>query len=162
MNETVQLAGFFAAHALWCVSDGEVLIPFLAYELPDGTRQMTRLAADTLKEGVTQGRDWLGQNPDQVSRAVLIYDGYITLESGKTDALFVEAKIYSAHEASFTVAIPYRNAEHPDGFAVHRPKFLSFEGVEPEPEELATAFFQGVDHHKEGAAVWEAHMDESI
>jgi hypothetical protein len=34
--------------------------------------------------------------------------------------------------------------------------------VEPEPEELATAFFQGVDQHKEGAAVWEAHMDESI
>jgi len=162
MRDTLQLAGFFAAHAVWCVSDGEILIPLLAYELPDGTRQMARLAADTLKEGIEQGRNWLGQNPEQACRAVLIYDGYITLESGKTDALFIEARIYVSDEASFTMAIPYRNAEHPDGFAVYRPKFLSVEGVEPELDELANAFFRGVDQHEKGAAVWEAHLDQSI
>jgi hypothetical protein len=162
MRETLELAGYFAAHAVWCVSDGEVLIPLLAYELPDGTRQMARLACDTLTEGIRQGHNWLDQNPEQVCRAVLIYDGYVTLESGETDALFIEAKVFVGHEASFTTAIPYRHSEHPDGFAVHRPKFFSFEGVEPEMDEVANAFFLGVDQHEKGAVVWQAHMDQSV
>jgi hypothetical protein len=29
-------AGFFAAHGIWCVSDGGALVPMLAFERPGG------------------------------------------------------------------------------------------------------------------------------
>jgi hypothetical protein len=161
MEQTYQLAGFFAAHAVWCVSDGGALIPLLAYERQDGKREMARLAADRLEEGVEQGRGWLVENPEGVARAVLIYDAYVKLEAGKTDALVIEARRYGNPEIVFTLAIPYRNVEHPEGFAVYRPKLLSHVGGELDSQNLVKAFFRGVDQHEQGAAVWNAHIDQS-
>jgi hypothetical protein len=85
----------------------------------------------------------------------------VTLPSGKTDALLLEARCYGEGGGGFGMAIPYRNAEDPAGFAVYRPKFLSVEGAEPDHDALAEAFFRGVDSHEEGAKVWNAHLDQS-
>ena len=38
-----ELAGMFAAHAIWCVSDGDTLIPMLVYTDENDERQMERL-----------------------------------------------------------------------------------------------------------------------
>jgi hypothetical protein len=162
MESTAELAGFFAAHAVWSVSDGSTLVPILAFEKPDGSRMMHRLVSDELQESVARGREWLEKNPEASSRAVLIYDGFVTLETGKTDALLVEAHLFGPEEQSFVMAIPYRHAESPAGFAVHRPKFLSFEGVEPDPAALGTAFFRGVGQHVKASKVWSEHLDESL
>jgi hypothetical protein len=161
MNESARLAGFFAAHGVWCVSDSGPLIPMLAYEGPDGSRRMVRFAAEALETGVDQGRKWLAENPDGAIRAVLVYDGYVTLPSGKTDALLIEVRSYQDPEVSYTMAVPYRNAEHPSGFAVYKPKFVSFNGGEPKYDELAGAFFQRVDQHEKGSAVWNRYIDQS-
>jgi hypothetical protein len=40
MQLTALLAGFFAAHAVLCVSEGEILIPVIVYEGADGSRQV--------------------------------------------------------------------------------------------------------------------------
>jgi hypothetical protein len=58
--------------------------------------------------------------------------------------------------------LPYRHASGEGGFAVHRPKFLSYAGT-PEPPfgAIGEAFFRGVEGHERGAEVWEAHLDES-
>ncbi len=66
MHNSARLAGFFAAHAIWCVSDGGPLIPMVAYD------------------------------------------------------------------------------------------------SEPHYDELGAAFFQGVDAHEKGAAIWNQHIDQSI
>ncbi|MFL5733538.1 MAG: hypothetical protein ACJ78Q_10085 [Chloroflexia bacterium] len=162
MEATAQLAGFFAAHAIWCVEDGSTLVTMLAFEMPDGTRPMNRLVTEELPESVERGRKWLVENPDGAVCGVLIYDGYVTLDSGKIDALLVNARSYGNEPAGFLMAIPYRHAEKPEGFAVHRPKFLSFEGPEPDIKALAEAFFRGVYQHEKAAEVWDAHMDESV
>jgi hypothetical protein len=161
MQLTAQLAGFSAAHAVWCVSDGETLIPFIAYESDDGSRQIIRIAHELLQEGVAHGKDWLANNPESAMRAVLVYDGFVTLLEGKTDALIIEGMEFSPSRAGFTMAVPYRLASSPEGFAVHRPKFLGFEGGEPSFDSLGAAFFQGVDQHEEGSAVWIANLDDS-
>jgi hypothetical protein len=52
MNSASELAGFFAAHAVWCVSDGETLIPMLAYTNENNERQMERLVHDDFAAAV--------------------------------------------------------------------------------------------------------------
>ena len=161
LYETANLAGFFAAHAIWCVSDGEPLIPMLAYEHVDGAREMNRLAADRFEEGVAIGRQWLEENPHGATRAVLVYDGYIRLESGRTDTLIIDAVEYQPTRWSFRMYVPYRSVGAAGGFAVYRPKFAEFEGAdEPPVSELAEAFFAGVDSHEPGSAVWNEHLDQ--
>jgi hypothetical protein len=43
MRETARLVGFFAAHGIWSIGDGETLVPILGYEQPGGIRGMDRL-----------------------------------------------------------------------------------------------------------------------
>lgn len=167
MEQTATMAGFFAAHGIWSVSEGESLIPLLGCESADGERTMQRLIADDIADGARMGQESLRDNTNGAARAVLVCDAFITLDSvpgtGRTDALIVEAVHYGPHRQSLTLAVPYRPAGSAQGFAVHRPKFVDISGVpEAEQESLADAFFAGVDSHEEAAAIWNAHLDESI
>jgi|SRR6266849_1964402 len=162
MNSAAQLAGFFAAHGIWCVSDGGPLIPLLAFETPDGKRQMQRFATPKLEQGVEAGRDWLARNPEGAAQAVLIYDGFVTLPSGKVDALLLDIRFYGPTGWSLMMAVPYRPASDSQKFGVYRSKFLSCDLPAPDYQVLGSEFFQGVDSHDKGAAVWSKHLDESL
>lgn len=89
-----KLAGFFAAHAIWCVSDSEMLIPMLAYTTDDDERQMTRFAAEDLESAVEHGRTALTENEMDAVDAALIYDGRITVEDEKLDAIIIEVRTF--------------------------------------------------------------------
>lgn len=159
------LAGFFAAHAVWSVSDGETLVPLVGFTLPDGSTSMARFAAEDLTVAVDQGRQWLATNPQKATQAALIVDGFIPLPSGKTDALIIEAVQFDpsgTRESAFTLALPYRPFSDPRGFAVYRPKFAGYEGPKPDFDAIAEAFFKGPEQHENGAKVWNDHLDESI
>ena len=108
MEAATELAGFFAAHAVWSVSDGEALMPLVAYETADGKRQMYRLVSERFEEGVASGKEWLTKNPDHAVRAVLVFDGFVTLESDKMDAIIITIRDYSQGDAEITMAVPYR------------------------------------------------------
>jgi hypothetical protein len=163
MLETAQLAGFFAAHGIWGVSDGETLIPLLGYEDAQGNRGMDRFVVNDLADGARAGQDALRVNQHGSARAVLVVDGYVHLDQGRTDALIVDAVEYGPARRSFKMAVPYRPQPSPHGFAVHRPKFIEVAGVdEADYGALADAFFAGVDSHEPAAAVWNAHLDPSV
>lgn len=162
MQQAIRLAGFFAAHGVWCVADGEDLIPIYAFEDGAGERKMVRYANERLEDGVAEARARLGANPDQALHAVLVHDGYLTLPSGRTDALILSVRDFTGDRA-LTLAVPYRNAAHPLGFAVHRPKFLDWRGeTEPDYGQLGDDFFVGVEAHEMGDRVWQAKLDDSI
>ncbi|MGH8079608.1 MAG: hypothetical protein ACREP7_03460 [Lysobacter sp.] len=162
MQEAIRLAGFFAAHGVWSVADGEVLIPIYAFENEAGGRQMVRYAAEELETGVGEARARLSLNPDEARHAVMVHDGYITLPSGRTDALIVSVRDY-ANDLAATMAVPYRSAAHPQGFAVHRPKFLDWRGAsDPDYDALGQGFFAGVEEHEMGDRVWRARLDDSV
>jgi len=162
MRETARLAGFFAAHGIWSVADGGTLTPLLGYEQTDGDRGMDRFAAHDTAEAVRAGQDALQANRRGSVRAVLVTDAYIRLDTGRSDALIVEAVEYGPARQSLTMAIPYRPQSSPHGFAVYRPKFIEVAGVnEPDYGALADAFFAGVDSHEQAAAVWNAHLDHT-
>ncbi|BDU22198.1 hypothetical protein [Dyella sp. GSA-30] len=163
MELAVELAGFFAAHAVWSVSEGEVLVPMLAQVDQGGARSMSRLVADRLEDSVEDGKQRLATNSDGSVYAVLVYDGYITLPSGKTDALLLDIRAYRDPVETLTMALPYRNQQSPQGFAVHRPKFLQYQGGgSSDYARWSDAFFRGVDAHQQGAAVWNKASDPSI
>lgn len=157
----IELAGFFAAHAVWCVSEGETLVPIGAWEDKRGERSMARFAADQLEKGVDQGKRWLECNPPGAERAVLIYDGFVPVAGVRTDALIVEARDHSLGRASMCI-VPYRHANDSRGFAVHRPKFSFDERpYEAEAKRVGEAFFRGIAAHEKGAEVWNRSLDES-
>jgi hypothetical protein len=163
MYETAQLAGFFAAHGIWSVSDGAALVPLLGYEYADGSRGMDRFALDDAGDGARAGQEALHANRYGAVRAVLVVDTYLDLDSGRTDALIVEAVEYGPDLRSLKLAVPYRAKPSPQGFAVHRPKFIGIDGIsEQDQAALADAFFDGVDSHEQAAVVWNAHLDPSI
>jgi hypothetical protein len=148
------LAGYTAAHAVWSISDGSILIPILAYQARDGETEMGRLAAESVEQGVQAGMMWLEQNPEAVVRAVLIYDGYLDFDLGRMDAMFIEGRDYAAAGVTFRMAVPYRHAESKEGFAVYSPRFLSSGGEDLNAEEFVAAFFQGIAEHEQGSALW--------
>jgi hypothetical protein len=159
MNDAFELAGYFGAHAIWCVADAETLIPMLAAQRRDGSMHMDRFEGAELSTAVESAREQVELNDSDSLCAALLYDGYITLPQGKTDAVIMEIVEYASGHRG-VVAVPYRTASDPAGFAVYRPKFLKL----PDSfqfQALGEAFFRGVDRHEKGAAVWSKHLDET-
>jgi len=161
MEPTAELAGFFVAHAFWTLSEASTFDPILAYLTEDGKRNMIRLVGYETPQAVALGRDWIVKNTEAATSAVLIFDGRISLEDGKCDAVIAEAQQLSPDAQTFKIAIPYRQHDSAEGFAVHRPKFMSEAPEGTSLDELAAAFFRGVDEHEKGSAIWNAHLDES-
>jgi hypothetical protein len=160
MERAVELAGFFAAHAVWCVAEGETLVPILAFQRQDGQQEFRRLEAVELQDAVAKGKEWLAGNPENVSCAVLVYDAFIPLPGGKTDCLMLEIRSYGDLQ-SLSVALPYRHADKSGGFAIHRPKFFTRPEGEGRVSDCGDAFFRGVAQHEKGSAVWNTHLDET-
>jgi hypothetical protein len=161
MKEAAELAGLFAAHAVWCVADGETLIPFVGFRLQDGSTTMRRFVAERLEDGVAEAKQHLDANPDGATAGVLIHDGFITLPDGKTDALVLEVRSFGKDPQSYVSVVPYRHSQKPGGFAVHRPKFVKSTLSPTELASLGEAFFSGVDQHEKGSRIWAEHLDES-
>lgn len=162
MIAAFELAGVFAAHGIWCLSDGDGLIPMLAFQTADGERQMRRFAMEELGQGVELGKQQLASNEMQASVAALVYDGRITLETGKVDALIIEIRSYATPQAEAVVAIPY-TPQSTGQFAVHRPKLLAWDHCDEfEIDDAFQAFFAGVDSHEKGAEVWNQSIDDSL
>jgi hypothetical protein len=105
----------------------------LGYEHANGERGITRFAVDDLGHAAQVGRDVLAAHEQRTQRGVLVVDGYVHLNVGKVDALIVEAVEYGPTKRSLTMD-------------------------RPQP----AAFFAGVDAHEPAAAVWNAHLDESL
>src|SRR5262245_53817796 len=64
-----ELAGFIAAHAIWCVSDADGLIPMVAFTTADGQRKLERLVFDDAVTAVEHGRRRLEYDPCSATTA---------------------------------------------------------------------------------------------
>jgi hypothetical protein len=156
-----ELAGFIAAHAIWCVSDGDGLVPMVAFTTEEGQRKLDRLVAHDAPVAVERGRQRLEHSPYDAIDGVLAYDGRITVESGKLDAILLEMRSYGFPFARATIAVPYKRYSS-GGFRVHTPKLIEWHECEDFDLDAAfDAFFQGVANHEQGAKVWEAALDAS-
>src|SRR6476620_3695955 len=120
-----RLAGFFAAHAIWSVSEGDTLIPMLAYTRERDDRTMERFVCEDLAQGVAEAKRKLKSNEMDADDAVLVYDGLITIRNENVDAVIIEMRAYFSPESEAIIAVPYTPGG-PGGFRVHRPKLLAW------------------------------------
>jgi hypothetical protein len=74
----------------------------------------------------------------------------------------LEIRAFGKQPGELQIVVPYRQAKNPTGFAVHRPKFIDVNAPDQDISALAAAFFEGVEQHKKGSAIWNTHIDESI
>ena len=156
-----ELAGFFAAHAIWCVSESESFIPMLAYTTEDGKREMMRLALDDVKAAIELGKKRLEENDISYDDAVLLYDGRISHSSEKLDALIMELRCEAFRGARATLAVPY-TPKSKGAFLVHKPKLIEWENSDDFDMDAALeAFWRGVASHEKGSKIWNDCLDES-
>jgi hypothetical protein len=89
-QELAELAFLALDHGLDSVrASGGPLIPFVITESEDSGRRLTRFLAGTLEESQAEARRQLqALHP---SRAVLAWDGYVTIDGVRTDGIFVSA-----------------------------------------------------------------------
>ncbi len=138
MNTVFETAGKFAAHAIWCVSDGSTLVPmFIANQ--NGESTMHRIATATLEQAVTIGQGWLetgkiAEQNEQLSSAALLYEIRLTLGKEKMDAIAIDIRDYAHPESKATLCIPFTPKKGPMGlfgkFKVHRPKMTKWENCD--------------------------------
>ena len=62
MEEAFELAGYFGAHAIWCVADADTLVPMLAVQRRDHSRHLTRFEGPELRDAVNSARDRMEAN----------------------------------------------------------------------------------------------------
>ena len=155
------LAGFFAAHAIWCLSDEERLIPIIAYNTVDDERQMERIDDGELTQAVQLAREQLKTNPMNARDAVLVYDARIAVEGGQLDAIVLEMKTYDSPNSLSVIAVPY-TPKSSGQFRVHKPKLLVWDQCGGfDVNSAIEAFYEGVATHEKGAEVWERCLDGS-
>lgn len=161
MITAAELAGFFAAHTVWCLSEADSFDPLLAFTTEDGKRQMERFVGYEREAAVELGRRRLEDNPVDANDGVLLFDGRVTIQGGKQDAIIIEMRSYGFPWAKAMIAVPY-TARSSGRFGVHKPKLLEWERCEDFDINAAfEAFFRGVDGHEQGAKVWNKALDES-
>jgi len=80
-------------HAIDSIKEGGPLVPFLFHEGPAGERNraLARYDASFYEESVLRARFAAAALPNSVETCVLAFDGFITVEGIKSDAILVEA-----------------------------------------------------------------------
>lgn len=90
-SETVQdLAFMVLDHAMDSLAGGSPLLPFAVTETA-GKRGLQRVASGSLEEMLAKCRAFLVTQTG-VDAAALAYDGYLTLDGVRTDAVYIEAQ----------------------------------------------------------------------
>lgn len=153
MDHIMMMAGELTAHAIWNVSSGETLIPIIAQLKSDGTYSTQHFDMDPA-QAIALGEKTISNLDSKTLGASFIKDAPVTLETGKTDALTIDIR-FSDDTKKIRVLIPYRHAEHPEGFAVHRLQATQFEGISNDVvTSLANSFFDGINSHTEASKIW--------
>lgn len=161
MKEIYKMAGHFAAHAMWSVSDGETLIPILGFLNKNNEKNMHRLAFEDSEKAMREGNDALEKNIDDSKGVVFISDGYLNLNEEKTDALIVKIRGFNEYNSKSVLALPYRHSSHEKGFAIHRPKLLEYPEDKEDRDDNINSFFDGIESHEQASKVWKAHYIDS-
>jgi hypothetical protein len=164
-EEAMWIAGYYMSLAVHFISLGDGGFRPLGGSVRDDRTFVRQFDAEELEVGVAEGRTWLELNPDHLDRAVLVFGGYYNLPDRKIDALRAEIVDYANPRQTFRVALPYRPLSSPEGFAVHRPKFIyETNGDQNDVLSLALgqAFMAGVEAYAEGSEIWERQKDESL
>jgi hypothetical protein len=100
-------------HGIRSVDGGGTLIPFVIHE-EGGDWTLHRFVAVTLEEGVDRAREFAWHSGPTTTRIALTYDGYLTVDGVRRDAIFVQVQA----AGTTTSDLFAQQYEHRDGTVV--------------------------------------------
>ena len=88
-EKLMELIFFALDHGMNCVRESTTLIPFLVTQGEE--RNLERFVTERIEDGLTKAQKAASTLDTTINQYAIVYDGYITIESTKYDAIFVEA-----------------------------------------------------------------------
>lgn len=142
---------FVSTHA-----QGDILFPSLLGIDQQGTQHSITLMYTNCIEAMAFCSKQLAENPEGYKALIVVKDGYMRCDEGRTDALLVDIHIYDVDGKTITctLAAPYRPAWHPQGFAIHRIKLIEAQNLPDEHiKEWMDAFSDAVQANRFAADI---------
>jgi hypothetical protein len=161
MYQHIEFAGFAAAQVVCCLFDRQPFLPLAFSRRAPDRKTVSMLAGGSPEIIAARGQQWLDGNPDEADEAVVAVDGYVTIVSGRKDAILLDLRSYRVPATRMRMAVPYRPHHDAEGFAVHRPEFIVAALAGQDTTAMTKAFFQGVFSHDYGGRIWQQCADQS-
>lgn len=137
--------GMQAAYACRTTLEHTALLePQLVSVALDGKHKVVVMSYNTIDQALQIGHEALQAFDANSIAKILTYVGALELPDILANALILEAHLY-APDVRLILAVPYRAAEHADGFALHTPRVLDCSLGEECMPILSQAFFAGLD-----------------
>lgn len=163
-DDILQLVGFGFAHAVWSVSDGETLVPFLLQGTVEEPR-LSRVVRERIEEAVRLAREAVAQLSSAAPSTAIFFDTWLHLPAGPQDALVCELRD-PADGSELMVGLPYQPGTPSTGFAATLSPLVfrasgQFEALSGGNEGRSTAvvdgLMRGAQRHKEAWRLWISH-----
>ena len=87
-KELADLLFFALDHGVNSIREGGVLVPFVVSDT-GGKRKLDRFVSDPYEHALSDAKTAVSKLPSVVSRYALAYDGFITVEGKKYDAIII-------------------------------------------------------------------------
>ncbi|MES2184296.1 MAG: hypothetical protein V4505_07110 [Pseudomonadota bacterium] len=164
-QQALKHAGFLAAHSMHLVEGGSDLAPIVLVPVPGGKTTFQQILGDDALERADKR---IRTNPDKADHQVMVSDGYANLATGRTDALTLDIRCYAGgffarkKPLEMKVALPYRNAQQQEGFAIFTPRLLGSSAPAGANGRLFRLFYEGVDSYRSSSFSWKQYLDESV
>lgn len=158
--ETADQAGHLAASAMQVLAGGGAFTPAL---LKANGRLRRDIALENLTPGQLQGAaEQLLENPHHHDFLVLLHAGEAQLPDGPAAALLLECRSYRGEELHLQMALPYRPAQQPGGFAIFCPRLMHCSAPHQVQPEVFGAFYAGADRQGASGKSWDQYLDERL
>ena len=162
MYRCIEFAGFAAAQVVCSLYDRQPFLPLAFSRRAPDQKTVSILSGGSPEVIAARGQEWLDANAHDADEAVVATDGYVTLPPfARRDAIILDLRAYRAQPFQMRMAVPYRPHHDPQGFAVHRPKFIVARLEGQDTDAINRAFFSGVFSHEYGGRIWKACSDQS-
>lgn len=163
--ETVTQAGYLAASGMHAIADGTALNPTLLRPARGRGRrglEPVELRQDSAEAAIESGQQALLENPQNSDYLLLLHEGLVHLPAGPAAALRLECRSYRGEELHLLLALPYRPARQPGGFAIFSPRLMVCSAPPQLRPELFGAFYAGVDRFDAPGRSWDRYLDERL
>jgi hypothetical protein len=161
MYRCIEFAGFAAAQVVCCLFDRIPFVPLAFSRKAPDRKSVSLLSGGSPELIAARGQQWLDANLEDADEAVVAIDGYVTLPpAARKDAIILDLRAYRDQTFQMRMAVPYRPHHDPQGFAVHRPKFIVATLDGQDAEAMHRAFFRGVFSHEYGGRIWRECSDQ--
>jgi hypothetical protein len=151
--EALEISGGFVKNIIRHYSAGDtspnILYPSTGKPLDNSTLR-SREAYDRL----------LRDNPDRCPFITLAFDNIAYLPSGRCNAICLTIHAYGNHPAQWTIMVPYRSSQHPEGFALYTPILAESSLAAQYTDLILYAFYNGVNPKADASDAWQKYLKE--